>query len=495
MVKIEANLEELEAKLLSYENFKHLLQQYLQRLLGSDQDTLAVVSEMLDAVKALSSARALADTPPDLRQVVELRKSALLRYGGIAHVEGPDSPPLLEGGVVKLDDPQVYGLSLICTWLDCIVSNPEQSLDSLRKVFLKATDSWGSYLNRTFHLDLGRMRPISDPSSWLADLLGGKPAKSLYLARVYNNAQALGLESMQRIGEIPLPIWKHLLGTKPIYDLTARYTRPDQDIGPARLVAVNRDGSSKELPCLYWVSLDPSPEMPPLGPPIALTELQSQLGLSPSTPVRLEMIEQAEHLSGNAASVFTAHLPLNRLLDALAMILNHPPAVLIQDITPKNTPPSQRLLRISSSQAPERVVQIFRLQTLPPNEWPGEQGWTRMYRFHDLGQIGVQTAPAGSFLQVSIKDNHVTIENAEVYFQGWGEERFSLRISAAGLRRAAQTGSLIFLGVAEERVIKILDALQGLIGPAAQEIDPVISRLDCQVRWRAQMGPELFKRD
>jgi hypothetical protein len=140
-------------------------------------------------------------------------------------------------------------------------------------------------------------------------------------------------------------------------------------------------------------------------------------------------------------------------------------------------------------------VQVFRLQTLPKNEWPDEQGWTRMYRFHDLGQIGVETAPVGSFLQVSIKDNKVAIENAEVYFQDWGEDRINLRISAAGLRRAAQTGSLIFLGVDEERVVPILDALQGLIGPAAQEIEPVISRLDCQVRWRTQMGPELFKRD
>ncbi|MBN1483441.1 MAG: hypothetical protein JXA37_01860 [Chloroflexia bacterium] len=494
MPKAEASLKALEAKLLSYENFKRVLQQYLQRLLSSDQDTLAVVAEMLDAVKALSSARSVSESPTDLDQVLELRESALRRYGGIAHIEGAPAPPLLGGGVVKLDDPQVYGLSLICTWLDCIVSNPEQSLESLRKVFLKARDSWGTQLNRRFNIDLGRLQPVTNPTLWLADLLGAEKPPLLYLARIYTNAQALGLEPIQDVGTIPLAAWRHLLQSKPVYDLTARYARAGHLTDQARLVALKREKGS-EMPCLYRVGLTPAPAMKPLPDPIPLEQLFHRLGGPPGAFVQVELIEQAAHLSGNVPPILAAHLPLNYIEQAFGLMLNHPPAILMQDVTPPGVSATQCLLRVCSSLAPRSVAQVFRLHTLAQHRWPERQSWSRVYRFQDLGQIGVQSAPPGSFLQVSVPNNHGGEDKAEVYFQDWGQDRFKLSISAASLRRAAQTGSLILLGVDVQAALQVLADLQGLIGPAAQQISPVVSQLDCQVRWRAHMGTDLFKKD
>lgn len=496
MINIEAKLEDLEEKLISYESFKEVLQQYLQRLLTSDQDTLAVVSELLDAVKSLSAARALADTPAELHQVLALQEDALHRFGGLTRVEDDDAPSLLQGGIVKVDDPQVYGMSLICTWLDCIVSNPEQSLDSLRKVFLQTNDPWTLALNRIFHIDIGQRQPIVNPDLWLASLIDKEQASSLHLARLLNTAQALELEPPQPIGPIPLAVWRHLLHTRPVYDLTARYARDSGKPGHTRVIALrgSLSGDDQPLPCLYRLGLPPPPFLPP-GKTVTLGDLQTQMGCSLSTPVRLEGIEKAEHLSGNTPPIFIAHMPLGKLEASFSLILNHPPQVVVEDVTPTTALSTYRLLRVSASKGPSHRTQLFRLQTLPQNEWPSQHGWTRVYRFHNLGEIGVSTCPPGSFLEVSLRDDGeigTEAEEAEVHFYRWGEGRHSLRISAAGLRRAAQTGTLIFLGANEETALEILTALQGLIGPVAQKIDPVVSRLETQVRWRTRMGGELF---
>ncbi len=494
MFKIETPLEQLEEKLLSYENFKRVLQEYLQRLLTSDQDTLAVVSEMLRAVKSLSTAPLLAETPVDMRRALELRIEALRRYGGIARVEDVSAPGLLDGGVIKVDDPQIYGLSLISTWLDCIISNPEQGLDSLRKVFLRATDPWSIELNRTFHVDLGRIQPIGNPQAWLSDLLRGESVSGLHLARVTNIAQALGLEAPVSLGTLPLPVWRRILETRPVYDLTARFGRAGRDTARARLLAWQRE-QGKEPPCLYRLGLDPAPPLPTPSTPITLGELQTALNCSLATPVRLEMIEKAEHLSGSAPSTFCAFLPLGSLPAAFSLILNHPPAIVLHDLTPEPNPFGPRLLRVASTERPQTAVRLFRLHPLPQSEWPGRQGWARIYRFHDLGDIGVMTCPSAAYLQVSLREEDKSNDEAEVYFYRWGKKRASLRISARDLRRTAQTGTLILLGSDEEVALDLLEALQGLIGPAAQEIHPVLSQLECQVRWRPRLGAELFTGD
>jgi len=492
-LKIETTLEDLEEKLLSYENFKQVLQQYLQRLLTSDQDTLAVVAEMLESVKRLSSARELAEAPADMHGALALQPEVLSRYGGVAYIEGLPAPPLLKGGVIKLDDPQVYGMSLISTWLDCIISNPEQSLDSLRKVFLRATDSWGVELNRVFHIDLGRAQPIANSEAWLADLLRGEPVGNLYLARATNIAQALGLEAPTIMGRIPISAWRYLLRTRPIYDLTTRFGRAGRDTARARLVALRRESEDQAGACLYRLGLDPRSPVPEPPPPISLGDLQATMGCTMATPVRLEMIERADHLSGNAPTTFSAFLPLGSLLNTFSLVLNHPPSVVLQDITPPATPFSQRFVRVASSAAPERVVRLFRIHTLVQSDWPSQHGWSRVYRFHDLGDIGVTTCPPEAYLEVALREAGVTEdEEAQVYFHRWGTTRASLRISAGGLHRAAQTGTLILLHADEDIALDILDFLQGLIGPAAQEINPVVSQLETQVHWRPKLGSALF---
>ncbi len=489
MLKIEATLDELEAKLVSYENFKAVLQQYMQRLLGSDQDTLAIVSEMLDTIKSLSAARSLSETPAELRRVVELKKEALYRYGGVAHVEGVQAPPLLEGGIVKVDDPQVYGLSLICTWLDCIISNPEQSLNSLRRVFLRASDPWAVELNRIFHIDLGRLQPIAEPELWLADLVGDTAATHLTLSRVLNVAQALGLEPTEPVSHLPLAVWRHLLKTRPAYDLSDRFSRGGSE--HSRLIALQREEGKRAVACLYRLGTTPPPAGK-LPPPISLGELAQQMGCSLATPVRLELVEKAGHLSGNTPSIFTADMPLGQVEESFSMALNNPPRLILQDVTPPAHPPSQRLLRVASAEKPERQAQVFRIQPLPQEEWPERKDRTHVYRFHDLADIGVGTCPPDGFLEVVLGNDRAE-SRAEVHFHRWGRQRASLHITAGGLRRAAQTGTLILLGAGEETALDVLDFLQGLIGPAAQEIEPVVSQLDCQVRWRTRFGEALFK--
>jgi hypothetical protein len=493
MFKIETPLEQLEEKLLSYENFKRVLQEYLQRLLTSDQDTLAVVSEMLHAIKSLSTASLLVEAPVDMRPALELRTEVLRRYGGIAQVEDVPAPDLLSGGVTKVDDPQIYGLSLISTWLDCIISNPEQGLDSLRKVFLRAADPWSVELNRTFHVDLGRLRPIASPQVWLSDFLGGASPSALQLARVTNVVQALGLEAPIPLGRLPLPVCRRLLESRPVYDLTARFVPAGPAAEQVRLLAWKRD--RKDPPCLYRLSLDPLPSHPAPSAPVTLGEIQTALNCTLATPIRLEMLEKAEHLGGNVAPTFSALLPLGRLPAAFHLILNHPPGIVMHDLTPEAGPFGPRLLRVASTGRPQTAVRLFRLHPLPPSEWPGRQGWSRIYRFHDLGDLGVDTCPAGAYLQVSLREEGENGDEAEVYFHRWGKTRASLRISARDLRRAAQTGTLIFLGADEEVALDLLEALQGLIGPAAPKIQPVLSQLECQVRWRPQLGAELFHGD
>ncbi len=496
MVKIETALEELEDRIVSYENFKQVLQQYLQRLLGSDQDTLAVVAEMLDTVKRLSAARDLGEAPLDIQHLLQLRPEALYRYGGVALVESITGLPLLRGGTIKVDDPQVYGMSLISTWLDCIISNPEQSLDSLRKVFLRATDSWGIDLNRIFHIDLGRIQPIAAPEAWLADLQRGETARRLHLARVTNVVQALGLETPTAVGQVPLAAWSHLLQSRPVYDLTGRFAHAGRDTARARLVALRREVGGKSLPCLYRLGLDPMPPVPEHPAPITVGDLQATLGCALATPVRLEMIERADHLSGSAPATFGASLPLGNLPYSFSMILNQPEEIIIQDITTPSFPPAQRLLRVASHEQPEQTVRLFRLHTLPQKDWPSEHGWSRVYRFYDLGDIGVTTCPSEAYLEVRLLEGEESEEDrSEVYFHRWGETRASVRISAMGLHRAAQTGTLILLHTDEETALDVLNSLQGLIGPAAQEIDPILSDLDCSVRWRHRTATELFRGD
>jgi hypothetical protein len=493
MLKVETSLEELEEKILSYESFKQVLQQYLQRLLGSDQDTLAVVAEMLAAVKRLSSERELAEAPIEIQRVLGLQPAALYRYGGVGFVEGVPAPPVLRGGVIKLDDPQVYGMSLISTWLDCIISNPEQSLDSLRKVFLRAGDPWGTELNRTFHLDLGRTQPIAAPEAWLADLLRGESIETLQLARVTNVAQALGLETPVSLGRVPLAVWRHLLQTRLVYDLTARFGRAGRDTARARLIALRREIRGQTAPSLYRLGLAPAPAIPLPPPPITLADLQATLGCTLATPVHLEMIERADHLSGSAPATWSASLPLGSLRQTFSLILNQPPGIILQDITPAPTPFAQRLLRVAAAPDPERAVRLFRIRPLAPDEWPSQRGWTRTYRFHDLSDIGVTTCPPEAYVEVALREaGPDEEEDSEIYFHRWGEKRASLRITAQGLHRTAQTGTLILVQADEDIALDILASLQGLIGPAAQEIDPLVSRLDCQVHWRPRPGPELF---
>lgn len=491
MLTTEATLEEIEAKLLSYDRFKEVLQQYLQRLLTSDQDTLAVVAEMLDAVKGISAARELAATPPDLHRILELQPEALYRYGGVATVEGTTAPPLLKGGVTKIDDPQVYGMSLISTWLDCIVSNPEQSLDSLRKVFLRATDAWGTELNRIFHVDLGRMQPIADPVTWLADLQQGQTRPHLHLARVNNIAQALGLEPPQPVGPVPLVAWKHLLQTRPVYDLTSRFVRPGVDAERSRLVALRRK-QEQSLTCLYRLGLDPLPTPPHPPSPITLGHLENMLGCPLTAAVRLDMIERADHLSGSAPSTFSAFLPLGAILETFSLVLNHPPEIVLHDVTPPPGNMPQRLLRVAGG---AKRVRLFRISPLPSNEWPSLQGWTRIYRFHDLADIGVAVCPPEAYLQVALREGEMGEPDGEVYFHRWGNRRLSLRITAQGLRRTAQTGTLILLHCDQPTALAVLSFLLGLIGPVAQEINPLVSELECQVRWRPYTGASLFQEE
>ncbi len=491
MLKFDASLEEIEEKLISYDSFKQVLQQYMRRLLSSDQDTLAVVAEMLDAVKGISSARELADTPLDTQRLLEVREDGLERYGGVLHVLNSQVAPLLEGGTIKLDDPHVYGLSLICTWLDCIISNPEQSLDSLRKIFLRATDPWGADLNRTFHVDLGRVQPIADATTWLGSLLRGERANSLHLARVTNITQALGLEEPIALGRVPLPVWQKLLNSRPVYDLTTRYARAGQDTARARLIAVRRE--QDPIPCLYRLGLDPMPTIANRPVPITLGDLQTRLGCTLAAPVRLEVIERADHLGGSAPTTFSAFLPLGALPDTFARILNSPESIDLKDVTPPTSPLSQRLLRLSAA-GKTQSVRLVRIHLLPPDQWPSGKGWTKVYRFSDLGDIGVATCPSGAYLEVSMnEDDELSVGSAEVSFYRWGSGEHSLRIMGSGLRRAAQTGTMIILHSNVEAALDILTSLQGLIGPAAQEIEPIISELECHVRWKPRLGAELFR--
>lgn len=496
MLDGEISLEELEEKLVSYETVKKVLQRYLQRLLSSDQNTLALFAEMLDAVKSLSSARAPMETPADLQRVVELREAALYRHGGVARVEGVPAPPLLEGGIHKIDDPQLYGMSLICTWLDCIVSNPEQSLDGLRRVFLQATDPWAAELNRVFHVDLGRLRPIEDPDAWLDALLSGNTAVILHLAKASNPLQVLGIEAAPSVGQTPLAVWRQLLQTRPVYDLTDRYLTARDRRNQVRIVAMQHEDEGASTAYLYRIGPEPVLPRPPLPRPTSLGTVQTSLQCTLTTPIRLEVIEKTAHLERTSPSVLTIHLPLGDLPRSLALLLNDPPDIVLRDITPLATPPTQRLLRVSSSKQDEASALLLRIEPLPQSEWPSVQGWTRVYRFHDLGEVGINSCPPGSFLEVSRRDmSESGEEEAEVYFHRWGNKRASLRIPAAGLRRAAQTGTLVLLNADKATALDILASLQGLIGPAAHEIEPVVSRLDCHVRWRPHLGPALFPED
>ncbi len=489
MREARGGLEELERRLASYENFKRVLQQYLERLLASDQDTLALVAEMLETVKAISGERIAAEPPADIQRILALREEALLAYGGVAHVQDVPAPEPLKGGTVKIDDPRVYGLSLLCTWLDCIVSNPEQSLDSLRKVFLRATDPWGIELSRTFSVDVGRMEPIADADAWLGTLLGD--ADRVALARVTNIAQLLGLEPVRPLASVPVRVWQHLLRTRPAYDLTPQVAGPFLP-RHARVVAVRRDASpQKDGGCCYVLGRTLSTE-PSTLKPTSLEKLAQELGCSLATPVRIELIERGEQLVGYERPLYQATLPLGDLRRALFLLMSHPPDILLHDVTPALTPYG-RLLRVASSLEPERRVRLVRVAVPPEDEWPSRHGWQRIYTFSDLGRIGVPTAPPGSFLQILIRNAGAT--DAQLYFHGWGGQRLSIRLTTESLQRAAQTGSLILVGCDEGTGLEALACLQGLIGPAAQEIEPVVSRLECQVRWRPQQGPELFQED
>jgi hypothetical protein len=482
-------LEDLERCLASYESFKRVMQQYLERLLASDQDTLALVAEMLETVKAISGERIVPEAPADIHRILALREEALFAYGGVAHVEGVPAPEPLQGGTIKIDDPRVYGLSLVCTWLDCIVSNPEQSLDSLRKVFLRTTDPWGIELNRAFFVDIGRLEPIANGDEWLDSCLGSLERVSL--ARVTNIAQLLGLEPLTPVASVPLRVWRHLLRTRRAYDLTPAAAGPWLPQG-SRIVALHRNIPSGERAFCYALGRELQAQEVRGPRPISFQELQRELGISLAAPVQVQLIEQGEQLVGQAPPLYRAVLPLGDLRRAFVLMLNHPPEVQLHEATPPHSP-FGHILRIASSQDPERRVRLVRLSQPPDEEWPSRQGWQRVYTFFDLARIGISTAPPGSYLGIFIRDSGG--DDAQLYFHRWGPQRLSLRLTTRCLQRAAQTGALILIGCDEETALQALACLQGLIGPAAQEIEPVVSRLDCQVRWRAQQGPELFRED
>jgi hypothetical protein len=169
-------------------------------------------------------------------------------------------------------------------------------------------------------------------------------------------------------------------------------------------------------------------------------------------------------------------------------MLNRPSGVIIQDVTTSRAR-SPRLLRVSVASEPDQFVRLFRVQLLPRKEWPARQGWRQVYRFRDLGDIGVTTCPPEAYLQVSLpEDGRRGTDDAELYFHRWGQKRVSFRISGLGLHRAAQSGSLILLNSDQDTALEVLAALQGLMGPAAQEIATQVSVLDCQVQWRPTQG-------
>ncbi|MGC8873320.1 MAG: hypothetical protein ACP5SI_02575 [Chloroflexia bacterium] len=489
MAEPHGGLEELERRLASYENFKRVLQQYLERLLASDQDTLALVAEMLETVKAISGERVAAEPPADIHRILSLREEALLAYGGVAHVEDVPAPDPLKGGTIKIDDPRVYGLSLVCTWLDCIVSNPEQSLDSLRKVFLRTTDPWGIELSRTFFVDVGRLEPIADGDAWLDALLDG--SEQLSAARVTNIAQLLGLEPLEPLPPLPVRVWRHLLRTRRAYEITPQAAGPYLPQG-ARVVTIRNEPPRKEGVFGYALGRTLRTEQAPLLRATSFDDLQKDLLCSLATPVRLERIERGEQLAGQELPQYTATLPFGALRRALILMLNHPPDILLHDVTPPQTSRGH-ILRVASASEPSRRVRLVRLSVPPEEEWPSRHGWHRTYTFFNLGRIGVPTAPPGSYLRIDLREGGTP--EAQLYFHAWGSQRLSLRLTTESLQRAAQTGSLILLGCDEETALEALSCLQGLIGPAAQEIEPVVSHLDCQVRWRPQQAPELFAED
>ncbi len=472
----------------SYPEIKSVVQQHIRRLLAADHDAARVLAEMSEHVRGITAAGEPAAEPVEMRRLLELHLEPLGRFGGEVRVEGVPAPPPLDGGIVRLDDPQRGWMSLLSAWLDCIVANPEQSLASLRRVFLRATDPVGVELNRVFGIDLGRMQPIANPEAWEHDLLRQEETAGLCLDRVTNIVQALGLETPKPMSEVPFALWRHLLRTRPVYDLSAHFTRAGRDTARARVIALRRETEPQSPACLYRVGLTPMPSLPTVPPSMGIEDLAAALGCATSTPVHLELIERAEHLRGSAPTAFSVFLPLEAVASTFSLILNRPPRVLVQDITSTRAP-SPRLLRVASSADPERQVRLFRVQMLPRRDWPARQGFLQVYRFRDLGDLGVTACPPGGYLQVSLGDTSKgDSAAAELYFHRWGERRVSFHITGLGLRRAAESGSLILLHSDHETALEVLAAMQGLLGPAGPEVTPQVSILDCQVNWRPYPG-------